>query len=155
VERIVVIMKFSLPAGTYYIGDPCYVFRDGNWSKVCDNLGKSDGIFDCLSMLFFMAGTEYGDGCYYDQDGHMFDVDAGVLGAVPVELVEDKDGLRLGLVKDFPSGLKIEYDGHRFDFGGIIIETDDSYYDEDDEEDWDDDEEDWDDDEEDWDDDGR
>lgn len=86
-----------LPAGTYLVGDPCYAFDhshhqnwldwladvwknvDADWLTILD--GRVNG------MRIAASRTGYGDGEYYDQDGHVYGVDAGLLGAVPVELL--------------------------------------------------------------------
>ena len=76
----------TLPAGTYWIGDPCYVLHEV-WSEVCDLIISGH---ECLvgefrlkdGRLFAMYHTAYGDGEYSDQDGHSYGVDSGSLGCV-------------------------------------------------------------------------
>lgn len=113
--------KFNLPAGSYYIGDPCYVIRDKDWEKVCDVLSNTSGVLNVLSLPFFMAGTAYGDGTYQDNDQNEYPVDSGTLGAVPVELIDivDPDAT----IKKFPNGLFIQYENGIFQFGDIYIDT--------------------------------
>lgn len=119
------MQKYILPAGKYYIGDPCYVIRGANWQKVCDEL--EDGIYTNLNHPFFMASTAYGDGSYMDQEGNEYGVDSGQLGAVPIALIETSvaQAESLGIIRDFPDGLIIGYGtGATFEFGEIVIHTD-------------------------------
>ena len=117
---------FKLPAGRYYIGDPCYVIREEDWNKVCDEMFKDSEDFECmiikiLEKPFFIGRTAYGDGTYRDQENHQYGVDSGSLGAVPVEIIKN-----LGIdmfCYDFPNGLVITYKDGNFDFGGIVINT--------------------------------
>lgn len=84
----------------FYIGDVCYALKEeiyeGVWGR---QNGYKDGCFaDPESgFQFAVAGTEHGDGCYTDNYGAAYPVDAGVIGLVPLELVkksaiEDPDG---------------------------------------------------------------
>ena len=89
----------KMPAGKYVISDPCYLFENSavpyaipsvdEWDdeSVCPNLfiEKQDG----KEYHMAISGTAYGDG-YYASDlpgSPCFGVDAGMIGAIPVELV--------------------------------------------------------------------
>lgn len=85
----------NIPAGAYYIGDPCYAFTDDHqqWLRLLD---QSD-FFDKPMVEFegFPVGafhTAHGDGTYkgVDQAGKTFDfdVDAGLIGFVHVKLLK-------------------------------------------------------------------
>jgi len=84
----------------FYIGDVCYVLGDRVYHGVWGANGYEDGEWTDpeTGLSFAVAGTAYGDGTYYDSCGNEFSVDAGVIGVVPLELVEKVDGLELGLV---------------------------------------------------------
>jgi hypothetical protein len=87
-----------LPAGTYYIGDLCYVVDKANgfdWGdfldatlhnaeNITDGRGTSDGYFEYEGTHFFSSHTAYGDGSYEDQEGRNYTVDAGLIGCWPV-----------------------------------------------------------------------
>ena len=90
-----------LPAGRYLVGDPCYSFTNGlnphgadlwmewldaAWAGVDPNRVT---ILDAEVRGFRIAAssTAYGDGFYEDQDGHGYGVDAGLIGAVPLEAI--------------------------------------------------------------------
>lgn len=103
-----------LPAGTYYVGDLCYVLdlnKDGDgydWHAVLDGthyLGTSPpetpkgyeakwvstGHFTIPHydtgepVRFFSSSTAYGDGSYTDGEGRSYAVDAGLIGCFPIE----------------------------------------------------------------------
>jgi hypothetical protein len=123
---------FKLPAGKYYIGDPCYVFADATWQKLLDDVDDFlDGEIKHVSGFDLWAhSTAWGDGTYADQNGIEYGVDSGSLGAVPIGMVDNVDGLEHGTVMDFPNGLTVEYDNGTFWFGSIVIKTDDADEDE-------------------------
>lgn len=113
--------KFNLSAGLYYIGDPCHVMKSKDYEKIPV---VGDGIFDCGGQPIFKASTAFGDGVFYDAWNHLFRVDAGILGATPVELMDNRKSTKFGRIVNFPNGLTIKYNGHLFDFGGKVrIET--------------------------------
>ena len=145
-----------LPAGTYFIGDPCYAFAHDtdSWDIICSK--SFDGVNDNLGAKLipfkdkeiFMANTAYGDGNYQGSDGVVYGVDAGILGATPIELNEGKheDLNDLGSIVTFDKPFTCTWDEGQVTIGHIIINTayeeevedegdfwDADYYDEDDE----------------------
>ena len=93
----------ELPPGEYYIGDPCYVIGKGHRVAVgyrdcwIEFLEETDYCRDpnkqeYRGIKFFASNTAYGDGCYpaYVKDigEFSFPVDAGMLGVIPVELID-------------------------------------------------------------------
>lgn len=82
----------QMPAGRYYIGDPCYVFKDG-WSKILGKTNYLNGPYpDDIKDKIWAHGTMYGDGGYFDQYGFEYGVDAGLIGVVHESLVEGRQG---------------------------------------------------------------
>ena len=89
-------MQITLPAGEYYVGDPCYsVSHDAEGSEAWDAILTSSNIFDDRikgswnGFDVIASRTAYGDGVYTDQnDEYEFGVDAGLIGVIPVALVE-------------------------------------------------------------------
>lgn len=129
----------------FYLGDVCYVLGDriyhGEWGRMH---GYKDGEWEDpkTGFSFAVAGTAYGDGSYYDGEGHEYGVDAGVIGIVPLELVEKEDGLELGRVFNGSEAEFEEEDGVffvRVDGGSfVIINTKEDEEDEEDGDCWDD-----------------
>lgn len=115
----------TLPAGTYYIGDPCYVFNREQW----DTLGEQTGWFEetpvaaIYEYRMVAFGTAYGDGTYQDNFGHEYPVDSGLIGIVPIEVVDPTK--ICGQVVRFEEPFTCEDIGDRLRFGHIVIETED------------------------------
>lgn len=86
----------------FYVGDICYVLEDRVYDEVWGKHSNyADGVHtdDKSGHSFAVASTAYGDGCYLDNDGHDYPVDAGVIGIVPLELVLKKNSaFQLGRV---------------------------------------------------------
>ena len=100
----------TMPAGKYYVGDLCYVMEN-EWREACDlffagrnDHGCNDGEFNLADGRRFASfGTLWGDGTYYDQFGHSYSVDAGLIGCIKVDDIKQdiSDILRLGAIIDF------------------------------------------------------
>ena len=113
--------QIPLPAGEYYIGDPCYVF-DEEWSDFCDLLFEND-VFEWKGQKVFVHQTAWGDGTYplMENESIMVSnlgVDAGVIGALPVSLVERKIDERLSKVVTFEEPFVPYYEDGAFYFRG-------------------------------------
>ena len=133
--------SFTLPAGRYYVGDPCYAFSLDTTTWM-DLIEKTDcfGVANHLKKHYTMqkpvkhngglmwgAGTAYGDGCYRGSDGSEFGVDAGMLGIVSENIAEDNALYAMKLIEVDESNNEVTYDGHgNFNICGIEINTDGS-----------------------------
>lgn len=84
----------------FYIGDICYVLNDDIYDGIWGKIGQyQDGEYATGGgNKFAVASTAYGDGCYADDYGNVYGVDAGVLGLVPLELVAKRNGIQWGAV---------------------------------------------------------
>nr|DAR59231.1 MAG TPA: hypothetical protein [Caudoviricetes sp.] len=84
----------------FYIGDICYVLNDDIYDGIWGKIGQyQDGEYATDGgNKFVVASTAYGDGCYGDDYGNVYGVDAGVLGLVPLELVAKRNGVQWGAV---------------------------------------------------------
>jgi hypothetical protein len=127
----------SMLAGKYYIGDLCYVMDDVEWDEFCsitiDGQRVLDGEFQLKDgRRFATYGTAYGDGVYYDQYGHSYSVDAGLIGCILVEDIRAEkyeNLLDLGSIMEFDKSFATS--GGRNDegwegliqFGHVLIET--------------------------------
>lgn len=102
----VVVGKVNSNEG-FYIGDICYVLSDevyhGFWG---DKLKFKDGVHQVpgSDYSFAVSGTACGDGCYADDNGRCYPVDAGVIGLVPLELVKNEDGSEKAGLDNFDLG---------------------------------------------------
>ena len=117
-------MAKKLPAGKYYIGDPCYVIDD--WDQFCNRWFSEDpGIFDFDGYDVCVFNTQYGDGLYPTDDGSMLPVDAGIIGAIPVVLMT-RGGEEDGMVVTFDEPFSCGYDSEgTLEFGHVTVKTGD------------------------------
>jgi hypothetical protein len=82
-----------VPAGTYFVGDPCYVINhsdsqmDQIWSDFCDHKWSVDGPFEKNGIILWGESTLYGDGVYENE----FFVDSGLIGVASVAHLSDED----------------------------------------------------------------
>lgn len=119
-----------MPAGTYYIGDLCYVMHD-DWAEFCeitlDGHNVKDGEFALRDgRRFATYTTSYGDGVYPASNGADLGVDAGLIGCIAVNDIteEDQVNLGLGIVVTFNEEFSTSEQGGRIYFGHIMVDTD-------------------------------
>jgi len=119
-----------MKAGTYYIGDLCYVMHD-RWDEFCaltiNGHRVLDGEFNLKDGARFATfTTRWGDGTYRDEQGREYGVDAGLIGCIcveeisPSELKNIKDGHVVEFVQDFSTSSI----GGIIRFGSVCIDTD-------------------------------
>jgi hypothetical protein len=140
----------KFPAGTYYIGDLCYVMQDGLWDEwleltsVRDSQGNvqsyEDGIYKFRGFNVGWHGTNYGDGVYLSDrmanisKTNVVPVDSGTIGIIPLKALsewlshEEMDEVMSGslnLVHRFDHDFHVELSVN-MQFGNLIINTDGS-----------------------------
>lgn len=102
------VLETTVPAGTYYFGDPCYAVPDQFWMDLLDHCDFfSDTLVGTVNdFTVYSARTMYGDGLYFDNLGREFPVDAGMIGLTPVALTElDTEAFKDGKLEVFGSHL--------------------------------------------------
>jgi hypothetical protein len=124
-----------VPPGNYLISDPCYLFSSEEWSEA----GESNNWFSDSPIakttvngkeVFFLGfNTTYGDGEYRDNLGNLYDVDSGMIGLIPMEVVEQTKqdishiaNIQNKIVTFDAKTLVSNYDGE-FEFGSVWINT--------------------------------
>ena len=130
IKRVEVVV----PAGQYVIGDPCYAVPDDDWFpllQTCNYFESPVGyVRDGAQKFPVLAfGTKWGDGCYRGTDGKEYPVDAGLIGLVPVEIVQDLSEHTI-ITFEKPT-LCINDTSGSLKFGHITIDTDPTDEDED------------------------
>jgi len=136
--------------GTWCICDLCYVIEN-EWDQVCQLLfSKSKGnsrlggeyTLDS-GVKFALYGTAWGDGCYQDNKGNNYGVDAGVIGCIKVDdLYKMGESPGNNYVHTFDEDFETGYDAGTIFFGDIRIETDPQADEDEDDNEWCQDEED-------------
>jgi hypothetical protein len=122
----------SMPSGEYYVGDLCYVLHD-RWDELCDITIQDHKVLNgeftfADGTRFAIFTTMYGDGCYEDQFGNQYPVDAGLIGCILLKDIskEERENIKSGHVHIFTQYFTpIEEDGVIV-FHKIRIDTKDS-----------------------------
>lgn len=120
------MFKKTFPPGTYYIGDPCYVVSDDNWQQLLDDTNYFENENQSYKGLQILVGdTSYGDGTYTDNYRREYGVDAGLIGIMPIEVVDNKYSNieNLGAIVEFEEDFVVEIKDGVFKFGNIVINT--------------------------------
>jgi hypothetical protein len=127
--------KITLPAGRYFVGDPCYTAGkdDKAWQDWCStaDFGSDDVMAATFNGLPVIGlHTAHGDGLYMDGSGREYGVDAGLIGAVPEELIKkmnisDEDLKGSGHWVETKDDFVLEQGGRGLlNIGHLQIETD-------------------------------
>lgn len=115
---------------------PLLLLFGGNWDRL---LAATNYLAEGRVTLFenneearrlIAFHTAHGDGVYEDEDGNQYPVDAGMIGAIPVELI-DSDKLatirrygNMGHFAEFRTHFICEANHYNLRFGRIRINTD-------------------------------
>lgn len=110
-----------MKAGTYYVGDLCYVMHN-EWREVCEficsDTHPTDGEFTLKSGVRFACyGTMYGDGSYECSYGKDLGVDSGTIGCIlvdDIDLTNKNNSVRDGVVIEF------KHDFHTYSEDGTL-----------------------------------
>lgn len=133
-DMITSYKSYIVPAGKYWLGDPCYIIKDHDWLHFCNEHSFNETeVNSCITLSdgtpVLAFSTYHGDGYYLDQHGNQYCVDAGLIGLVPWEYTEkftEKDSTEyfsLSNVVDFTEDtLCFTADGI-LTFGNYIIDT--------------------------------
>lgn len=122
----------KLKKGKYYVGDPCYIFGE-SWSEVLDDTYyfNNDEIVKVFGKDCIAGRTAYGDGTYTDNFGREYNVDAGLIGVLPVSLISKDKRYTLKQIEkhkgihiiEFKEDFEVSISGGVFEFGAITINT--------------------------------
>jgi hypothetical protein len=94
----------------FWVGDLCYVMHP-EWKEFC-NKSEKDGIVTLGDgRVVAFSSTIHGDGCYNDQKGNKYGVDAGLIGVIAVEDItpSEKKEMNGGHVHQFEGDLPKVY----------------------------------------------
>jgi hypothetical protein len=128
-----------LPAGEYYIADPCYILDEDSYDRLLDEtdlfmmntVNRGGVMIDSVTKnQFAVFSTKYGDGVYRDSSGFEYGVDAGCIACIPVEMCSiGRDNEYINKVT-FDKDFVVRYSDGLIVFGDVVINTDpDEYYD--------------------------
>ena len=120
----------TMPAGTYYIGDLCYVMHDV-WGEFCELTTEGHSCLDGEFILkdgrrFATYSTMYGDGDYPVSTGGRVGVDAGLVGCILLDEIADEgatpetNGVIVKFTQPFETGSD---EGGTIYFGHVRVRT--------------------------------
>jgi hypothetical protein len=123
----------TLKAGTYWIGDLCYVMHEV-WDEVCERTIEGHSVLEGKFGLsdgreFVMFNTAYGDGVYNDQNLDDYPVDSGNIGAILLSDIRENPENQTqgcGQIHTFESDFTCDTDAGTLRFGHVYIYTNDS-----------------------------
>lgn len=89
----------KVPAGKYYISDPCYLFNDDDWMCFCDHIDEE--FFKIRGKCVCVFNTAHGDGLYKVKRHPTWEVpvDAGVIGLTPVDIITKEPWMNFPIVE--------------------------------------------------------
>lgn len=115
-----------MPAGRYYLGDPCYVIEGERWDEFLGEFWEvkpRGGIFTFDHFECCAFYTKYGDGTYSTTEGSLLGVDAGMIGLVPLTIITSGHPEQDGTIVSFSAAFECyEQDGLLI-FGDIEVDT--------------------------------
>lgn len=120
-------LEASVPAGAYFLGDPCYAVPGELWDELlasCDFFNAPIGSVKSHQVLAF--STAFGDGDYVGSDGISYGVDSGLIGLTPLALVPECERERLatlGSVVEFAAPVRCTWRDGLMAFGHVRIDT--------------------------------
>jgi hypothetical protein len=122
----------TVPAGRYFLGDPCYAVPNEYWMPLLDSCDFFDGspVGQANGSQVLAFSTAWGDGTYNDQHGNSYPVDAGLIGLMPIALAQQRDDFEqlesLGRFVNFDSPTACIKAEGVLTFGKYAIDTDES-----------------------------
>lgn len=115
----------TLPAGTYWLGDPAYAIEDADWQAFNRAAGDDDTglhpLFDFKGAPAFAMPTLRGDGTFPSDLG-LIPVDSGRICCVPERHVGFQH-VQYGHFHTFDRPFQVRWAHGRFTFGAIAIDT--------------------------------
>lgn len=129
----------KLKKGTYYVGDPSYIFND-SWDVIIHETDYFE-ISEIFGEDCCVGDTAYGDGTYCDNFGRKYNVDSGLIGILPISLINIDNEITIEEIEksydmhiiEFNDDFEVSISNGIFEFDDIIIDTkgSNSYEDED------------------------
>ncbi len=122
----------TVPAGRYFLGDPCYAVPNEYWTPLLESCDFFDGspVGQANGAQVLAFGTAWGDGTYNDQHGNCYPVDAGLIGLTPIALAQQHPDFEtlesLGHFVDFERSTTCTKKAGVLTFGNYAIDTDES-----------------------------
>jgi hypothetical protein len=128
-EPVVQRPRARLPAGEYFVGDPCYLLSDGmyeSWVAAAQaDLSDEDlYVADVAGHRVAACGIVW-DCDFTDAEGREYGEDSGLIGAVPVVIAVQDDPDIVGMVHriTFPADFDVYVSERAVNIGHITLNT--------------------------------
>lgn len=123
------VTAVKLPAGKYWVGDPCYAIPDPQWMPWLEAANYTENPRLLIADLSgghtaVGVGTAHGDGLYEGSDGNYYPVDAGLIGATPVAPCAKAEDITSMQLVEFSEDFEVRYEDGTIHIGHIAIDTD-------------------------------
>lgn len=117
-------MNETLTMGKYFVGDPSLVLPEKVYIGIFGNVHNySNGKFNILGKNICIHSTHYGDGKYIDSRNREYNIESGLIGLIPVELIDNMNLCNNnGHIYEFVKPVQFLYDS-----GIFIIKSDKKY----------------------------
>lgn len=88
-------MSYTLPAGTYVIGDGCYNLRGPRWDEFLETSDSSSQIgyvtLDSGERINIVSFQLAADGEYSDHQGREYPIDSASIAIIPIKALEGEE----------------------------------------------------------------
>jgi hypothetical protein len=108
-------MNETLELGKYYLGDPSYVLSEKIYIGILENIYQfKNGKLNINGIYITIHNTHFGDGVFIDTKNRKYNIQSGLLGLIPLELIEDTNLCKDGHVFNFENKVNYIYDAGIF-----------------------------------------
>jgi hypothetical protein len=117
----------EMPAGLYYIGDPCYVLSREDYNALIEKKYGDEkpphNTYEIDGRKLAVFDVEEDGGYATNKEGDVL-VDSGCIGAVPLSLVVDMEKADFtGFFEEFETPTPCGFVDDRLVFGDLVIEV--------------------------------
>lgn len=120
-------VKLTLPAGTYWIGDPGYILSEEQYEQWLQEIEKGneyDAVVIMNGYSFVTLSTMLGDGYYKSNLRFKFGVDSGNLACIPIGIVKQPPHKHFVRRRTFKKAFKcFRTKKGMVHFGSVMIDT--------------------------------
>ena len=91
-ERMVSGRIYTLPAGVYYVGDPCFIMKEEMYEVIACQTDYMDGLYSHDKYRILLGRTQRENGTYTGSDAFDYSVDSGMIGIISISLADGDVG---------------------------------------------------------------
>jgi hypothetical protein len=108
-------MNETLESGKYYLGDPSHVLSEKIYIGILENIYQfKNGKLNINGIYIIIHNTHSGDGIFIDTKNRKYSIQSGLIGLIPLELIENTSLCKDGHVFNFENKVNFIYDAGIF-----------------------------------------